>query len=59
MPVGTDVFTDSETTVGSMAIYSCQEGYSMDNTNETQIRTCGTNGTWEGTPPTCEPVSKC
>ena len=56
--VGTEVYTETGTTVGSVAIYSCLDGYNMNQTNETHIRTCNINGSWEGTPPTCEPVSK-
>lgn len=37
-------------TVGSAAIYTCSDGYTLEGY---QKRRCNENGDWEGTPPTC------
>ena len=57
-PVGSEVFTETGTTVGSLAIYTCLDGYSLNESSGNRMRTCSINGSWEGTPPTCEPVGK-
>ena len=42
----------SNTTVGSTANYTCNQGYILSNGNST--RTCEANGVWSGSPPSCE-----
>ena len=42
----------SNTTVGSTANYTCNQGYTISNGNST--RTCEANGQWSGSPPSCE-----
>ena len=43
-------FTD--TTVGSIANYTCNQRYILSNGNST--RTCEASGEWSGSPPSCE-----
>ena len=38
--------------VGSMAIYSCDNGYEADG-GSTVRRVCGADGAWNGMAPTC------
>ena len=38
---------------GSMATYSCNEGFIPEGGDET--RTCGSTGSWDGTAPSCIP----
>ena len=40
-----------DTTVGSVANYSCFFGYTL---NGTSTRTCEADGEWSGDPPTCD-----
>ena len=40
-----------ESTPGSIALYSCQEGYTLNGNDE---RTCLSDGEWSGADPTCE-----
>ena len=42
----------SNTTLGSTANFTCSQGYSLSNGNNT--RTCEANGQWSGDPPFCE-----
>ena len=49
-----DVF--NMTTVGSLAVYYCKEGYKLVGTIQ---RICLDNGTWLGTVPSCIPITHC
>ena len=40
----------SGTTTGGVATYSCNQGYGLTGLS---TRTCGTDGVWNGTAPTC------
>ena len=42
----------SNTTVGSTANYTCNQGYILSNGNST--RTCQANQEWSGSPPSCK-----
>ena len=42
-------------TPDSTATYTCDEGFEL---NGTQTRTCQSDGTWSGDPPTCERMYK-
>ena len=42
----------SNTTLGSTANYTCNQGYSLGNGSST--RTCEADGEWSGNPPSCE-----
>ena len=44
-----------ETTFGSEALYSCEEGFELTGS---RIRTCMADGQWSASEPTCEPASK-
>ena len=43
---------NGRTTVGTVATYSCEEGYSLS--SETTTRTCAGTGEWSGEDYTCE-----
>ena len=45
---------EGEQPVGSTASYSCDEGYSLEGS---QQRTCRSDGLWSGMEPTCERTS--
>lgn len=49
-PENGNVNTSTGTTVGSEAVYSCNEGYDL---NGPEIRSCSSDGTWSDTEPTC------
>ena len=51
-PVNGEV-TVQETTLGSIAEYSCSQGYVLSNEED---RTCQPNGKWSGDEPICEPI---
>ncbi|MCB9603534.1 MAG: hypothetical protein H6724_07490 [Sandaracinus sp.] len=40
----------ASTTFGSLAVYSCNDGFTLVGSN---MRECQSNGTWSGTSPTC------
>jgi hypothetical protein len=44
------VDTSGETSMGSIATYSCDVGYLLVGE---ESRTCGSNGTWNGSQPEC------
>ena len=50
--------TPASGTYGVTAMYSCGVGYALSMSG-TASRTCGANGAWSGTAPTCEEVSGC
>jgi hypothetical protein len=42
----------ASTTFGSLAVYSCNDGFTLIGSN---MRECQASGTWSGTTPTCSP----
>ena len=52
-PANGDVDTSSGTTAGSVALYSCNEGFVLTGTAD---RVCGSDGRWRPDPPACEGV---
>ena len=50
-PVNGQVDTSNGTTFGSIAIYNCSTGYNLYGNVSL---TCGSDGTWSESPPTCE-----
>jgi hypothetical protein len=48
--IANGTITAPATTYGSTAMYACNPTYTLSGT---PTRTCGTNGTWSGTAPTC------
>ena len=49
-PVNGQVDTSSETTFGSTASYSCNNGFTLNGDN---TRICGSNGVWSNLQPSC------
>ncbi|XP_053396028.1 sushi, von Willebrand factor type A, EGF and pentraxin domain-containing protein 1-like [Mercenaria mercenaria] len=50
---GADVTTSNDNLENSVATYVCENGYT--HTSGDLERTCGSNGTWNGTSPVCTP----
>ena len=46
--------SDSATTLGNVATYSCNAGYAV---NGAATQTCQADGTWSGTAPTCQAIT--
>ena len=47
------MWTGNGTFEGKMAVYSCNAGYQIQGTAN---RTCGSDGFWSGSAPTCLPI---
>ena len=54
-PVHGLVNVSGETTLGNIASYYCEPGFDLIGH---QNRACGTNGTWSGVPPICQPKGR-
>ena len=50
-PLNGNVATPSDTTVGNVALYSCDEGLVLTGST---ARVCGNDGLWTPEAPTCE-----
>ncbi len=49
-----DVSTTNSSLYPSIASYACDPGYTLTGSD---TRTCGTDGSWSGSAPTCEPIT--
>ena len=54
-PVHGLVNVSGETTLGNIATYYCEPGFDLIGH---QNRACGTDGTWSGVPPICQPKGR-
>ncbi len=49
--IGYNMGTASQRPVSTVATYTCVPGYTL---NGGTTRTCGSDGVWSGSPPTCQ-----